>query len=394
MKIKSKSSRLACLFVLLGFVLNNCFAKTQTTEIPLSELRAFSEAYYQIKSNYVSDVDDAVLIRAAIKGMVASLDQHSRYLPATEFNQFNTDNSGEYAGIGLSFKDHKYGLEIAEVIKNSPAARAGIEPGMLLTHIDHKSIQFTPTEEAFELLRGEIGAGVKLTIAAASFAKPKVIELVREIILLESVTSQSLPNNTGYIAISQFTLNSIDEFSDAISMLSSQEPLLQLILDLRNNPGGVMEVAVALSDLFINEGKLLISSGRAHDSNHTYRATKRTPLSALKVVVVMNAGSASASEILAAALHDHNKAIILGERSYGKGSIQTIFQLNQDSGMKITSAEYFSPLGHKIQDVGIAPDVEFSEVTLDKNVKKNPYNVSLLDDPQLLQAYNLILERE
>lgn len=394
MRKKSKSYQFVSLFVLLGFVLTSSFARADTKELPLNELRAFSEAYYQIKSNYVTDVDDATLMRSAIKGMVASLDEHSRYLPAEEFNQFNTDNSGEYAGIGLSFKDHKYGLEIVEVIKRGPAERVGLEPGMLLTHIDQKAIQFTPTEEAFDLLRGEVGGVVKLTIAAAKFAKPKEFDLQREVILLESVTSEALPNNAGYIAISQFTLNSIDEFNSAIDSISAQQPLHQLILDLRNNPGGIMEVAVALSDLFINEGKLLISSGRSNDSNHTYLATELSPLKDLNVVVIMNAGSASASEILAAALHDHKKAIILGERSYGKGSIQTIFQLNNDSGMKITSAEYFSPLGHKIQSVGIEPDVKFSETPTGKNVKKNPYNVSLLDDPQLLQAYNLLLKRK
>jgi carboxyl-terminal processing protease len=390
----SKSYQFVSLFVLFSCAFNCDVARSEAKELPLNELRAFSEAYYQIKSNFVTDVDDAALMRSAIKGMVASLDQHSRYLPAEEFNQFNTDNSGEYAGIGLSFKDHKFGLEIVEVIKRGPAERVGIEPGMLLTHIDQKTIQFTPTEEAFNLLRGEVGGIVKLTIAAAKFAKPKEFDLQREVILLESVTSEVLPNNAGYIAISQFTLNSIDEFNRAIDKISAQQPLNQLILDLRNNPGGVMEVAVALSDLFIDEGKLLISSGRSADSNHTYLATEQSPLKNLEVVVIINAGSASASEILAAALHDHKKAIILGERSYGKGSIQTIFQLNNDSGMKITSAEYYSPLGHKIQDVGLEPDVKFSELATGKNVKNNPYNVSLLNDPQLLQAYNLLLKRK
>mgnify|MGYP005813460315 CR=1 FL=1 len=383
--MKYSLSALFCLSFL--FVFNTACAKTKNGEIPISELRAFSEAYYQIKSNYVTNVDDEVLLRAAIKGMVASLDKHSRYLPADEFKMFNAENEGEYAGVGLAFKENQFGLEIIEVIKNSPAARAKLKSGMIVTHIDQKALEFVASEDAFSLLRGELGSMVQLTVASASFAKPKHIELVREFILLETITSQLLPNATGYIAISQFTLNSLDEFELAIAELSARQPLNKLIIDLRNNPGGVMTVAVDLSDLFISQGKLLVSSGRSDDANQTYYATQDAPLGELEIVIVINKGSASASEILTAALHDHKKALILGERSFGKGSIQTVFPLNYQSGMKLTSAEYFSPLGHKIQDVGITPDVEFAQ-----SMKKNPYKVSLLDDPQLLQAYNLLLK--
>lgn len=364
------------------------FAKAENEPLPLSELRAFTEAYYQIKSNYVKPVDDATLIRAAIKGMVAGLDRHSRYLPPGEFEQFNTDNEGEYAGVGLSFNNHKFGIEVSKVVKNSPADRAGIRPGMLVTHVNQNEIKFMTADKAYEMLLGDVDSTVELTVAAAEFVKPRDIQLRREFILIESVTSELLPNETGYVAISQFTLKSIEEFDYAINKMSATRRLKNLIIDLRNNPGGVMEVAVQLSDLFIEKGKLLISTGRADDANHVYYATEAAPLNDLNVVVVINASSASASEILAAALHDHQKALILGEKSYGKGSIQSIIPLNDDSGMKLTSAEYFSPKGSKIQDIGIQPDILFH--TSDK---KNPHNVSLLDDPQLLQAYNLLSEK-
>ncbi|TQV89209.1 S41 family peptidase [Aliikangiella coralliicola] len=374
-----------CMFIFYaGFV----HAKAEKEPLPLDELRAFSEAYYQIKSSYVQPVDDVDLLRAAIRGMVGSLDRHSKYLSPQEFERFNTDNEGEYAGIGLSFNDHKYGIEVAEVVKNSPAARAGIKPGMIVTHIDQREIQFIPVMEAYTMLKGEVGSSVNLTVAAAEFAKPQDYDLQREIILLESITSQQLPDNTGYIAISQFTLNSVSEFVDAIKDLSKEHELEKLIIDLRDNPGGVMEVAVELSDLFIPKGKLLISNGRTDDSNQTYYAHTKAPLSNLKVVVVINNRSASASEILAAALKDHHKALIFGENSYGKGSIQSIVPLNHESGVKLTTAEYFSPLGNKIQDVGVKPDVEFEQTE-----GKNPYSVSLLDDPQLLQAYNLLSKK-
>lgn len=376
----------AVLCGLIGlFTAFNSIAKPSEEPLPLDELRAFTEAYYQIKSSYVSEIDDITLLRAAIKGMVKDLDRHSRYLSPSDFTSFNTDNQGEYAGIGLSFNDHKQGIEVAEVIKNSPAARAGIRVGMLVTHIDETQLQFVPLEEAFEMLKGEEGSTVSLTISNNAANEAMVYDLEREVILLESVESELLPSNVGYVSISQFTLNSYQEFNRAIGKMQKQKKLEKLIIDLRDNPGGVMDVAVELSDLFINQGKLLISSGRTQDSNHTYYAKKEAPLEDLEVLVMINAGSASASEIMAAALQDHKKAIIFGESSYGKGTIQSIIPLNQDAGLKLTTAEYFSPLGHKIQDIGITPDYSYQQKRA-----KNTYSVSLLDDPQLLQAYNLL----
>jgi carboxyl-terminal processing protease len=369
--------------------------------LPLNELRAFAEAYYQIKQNYVHPVDDAVLLEAAINGMVSSLDQHSRYLNPDEFSQFNADNQGEYAGIGLSFNHHQFGIEVAEVISGGPAARVGIKPGMLVTHINQQAIEAMPQQAVFKLLKGKLGASINLRVASASFAEPKEFDLIREYIQVDSVFSQLLPSNSAYISISQFTLQSVDEFIGAIESLTEQQPIEKLILDLRNNPGGVLDAALELSDLFISDGKLLTSNGNSLEAKQTYYASQYAPLDYLSVVVVINQGSASASEILAAALHDHNKALILGENSYGKGSIQTIIPLNYHSGMKLTSAEYFSPNGHKIQDIGIKPDVTFDPVdniTDNQSAAKNntsaeannPYNVSLLDDPELLQAYNLL----
>lgn len=361
---------------------------SDSQELPLTELKAFSEAYYQIKASYVEDVEDIDLIRAAISGMVSSLDNHSRYLSPDELKRFNTDNVGEYEGVGLSFNDHKYGIEVAEVAINGPAFRAGIEPGMIVTHIDKEPIQFLPASEALAKIKGPIDSTVVLTVAAAKFPKPKEIALKREVIVIASVTSEELPNQTGYVGLSTFTMHSVQEFKRAIAKLSQKEKLTRLILDLRDNPGGVLDVAIELSDLFIPEGTLLISSGRTDDANEIFYAKDYAPFGDLQVVVVINKGSASASEILAAALKDHRKAVVLGETSYGKGSIQTLIPLNYESGMKITTAEYFSPLGTRIQDVGIKPDVKF-----DEQKRVNSYNVSLLDDPELLQAYNLLINQ-
>lgn len=356
-------------------------------KLPLKELEAFSQAFYKIKANYALPVSDEQLIKAAINGMVDSLDRHSKYLTKTQFQAFLQINSGEQVGVGIELTKHKFGAKIINVLENSPAEKAGIKSEMLITKIDGKAIKGFSSYKSSRLLQGEIGSQVLLTVTHADGSSAQKYPLKRQQVLIKSVTSQRLPHDTGYIGISQFTFKSIEEFNVAIDAMSAQNPLKRLIIDLRNNPGGSLDVALELSNLFIDDGKLLISNGNSEEAQKTYYATKDAPLNYLDVVVVINAGSASASEIFAIALRDHKKAIILGEKSYGKGSIQSIFPLSDGSGMKLTTAEYRSPLGKKIQDTGVVPDVKFE---IPK--KNNRFKVSLLDDPELLQAYYLLSE--
>lgn len=358
--------------------------------LPLDELRSFSEVFYYVKSAYVDEVDDRELIEAAISGMVNSLDGHSRYLGPNAFANFTTDNNGEYAGIGLSFDDHTHGIQIDEIVKNGPADRQQLKVGMVVSKINGINIKQISSEDAYKLLHGKVNSQVKLTVLKDSM-NPKSEEnsneytLIREVLQLPSITSDLLESNVGYLAISQFTKKSPSEFVEAIGEMSTQRPIEKLIIDLRNNPGGVMESAVEISDLFINSGTLLTSTGRAEDANETFLASNITPFSEIELVVMMNENSASSSEILAAALQDHDRATIIGDKSYGKGSIQSIYFLRQDTGLKITTAKYFSPKGNKIQGVGITPDVKFKTAGLE-NKKKS----KLLDDLQVLQAFELI----
>ena len=365
--------------------------------LPLSQLQAFTEAFYQIKSNYVDEVDDAKLLEAAIQGMVASLDSHSRYLDEQEYARFNDNNQGQYAGIGVNVTDHKRGIQIERVIKASPAERAGIQRGMIITAIDHTPLRHVSSKDALKLLVGEVDTRLTLQIESAKNGQTREYSLTRQVIHVDSVRSQRLDEDTGYIALWQFTFQSPAEFRQAVETLNQHQRLKKLIIDLRDNPGGIMDSAVAIADLFIPEGTLLQATGRAADANEIYPASEDTPFKALELVVIINAQSASASEILAAALQDHQRALILGESSYGKGTIQSIYALNPTVGVKITTARYLSPNGHVIQGVGVHPDQPFvspgnrdSAANLPENPAQDKFlrSVRFLADPQLRQAYN------
>ncbi len=362
--------------------------------LPLEELHTFTDVINQIKAHYVEELDDKDLIKAAIAGMVSSLDRHSRFLDRSALANFTADNNGEYAGIGLSFADHQLGIQIDTIVKNSPADRQNLIKGMVVTKINGINIKRITSDDAYKLLHGKVNSKVTLTIVKdTKVDKSEFIEtdyvLTREIIVLPSVTSNLLPTNIGYIAISQFTKRSPFEFIDAVDEMSAVHSFEKLIIDLRNNPGGTLESAIQISDLFIDSGKLLTSTGRTIDANEVFKASSIAPYMDLEVVVMMNAYSASSSEILAAALQDHERATILGDVSYGKGSIQSIIFLRENSGLKITTAKYYSPNGHKIQDVGIQPDVMFKTAGLE-----NQRETELLDDLEVLQAFKLMSDKE
>lgn len=356
--------------------------------LPLEELRSFSEVFYYVKSTYVDEVDDKTLIDAAIRGMVDSLDSHSRYLDPSAFANFTADNEGEYAGIGLSFNDHDNGIQISSIVPTGPADRAELTIGMVVSRINNIDIKQISTEDAYKLLYGKANSQLKLTILDDSKTKESSTKdylLTREIIQLPSISHELLPGNVGYLVISQFTKKSPVEFIQAVNNMSSDGPLNKLIIDLRNNPGGVLESAIEISDLFIDSGILLTSAGRTVDANEIFRASSIAPYLNFDVVVMMNENSASSSEILAAALQDHQKATILGDISYGKGSIQSIIFLRRETGLKITTAKYYSPKGNRIQDIGIKPDVMFKTAGLENN-----QNSEVLNDLELLQAYQLL----
>ncbi len=360
----------------------------QNFTIATDALSQFKEAYHLIKSSYINETNDQQLITAAIRGMVQRLDEHSQYFDKTELAILNAQTDGQYAGVGLGFVDHPLGLKIINVIKNSPAYQQSISQGMVLTAINDLNIKNISAKDAYKLLQGEVDSKVKLRLALLTKNKISSVhnyQLTRKVIEIPSVKYQLLPHHIGYLALSQFTRKSATEFTEAIGQLSVKQPINKIIIDLRNNLGGVIESAIQISDYFIDSGKILISTGRAEDANETYLASKITPYKNFDVVILVNANTASASEFLAAALQEHHLATVIGEPSYGKGTIQSIYFLAQDAGLKITTAQYFTPKGHKIQDIGIKPDITFNTKKL-----KNHYPVKSLNNLELLQAFEYI----
>lgn len=330
----------------------------ESDELPLEELRMFAEVFGRIKSSYVEPVSDRQLLEDAIRGMVSGLDPHSSYLVPEDFSTLQEHTSGRFGGLGIEVGMKDGMVHVISPIDDTPASRAGLQAGDLIIKIDDSPVQGMGLDEAVDLLRGEIGSSVRLSILRESKEAPFEVELERAEIKSTSVKSRLLADGYGYVRISQFQANTGEELSSAIAKVSEKEPLKGLVLDLRNNPGGVLQAAVDVSDAFLNEGQIVYTEGRLERSELSFDAKPETDIDmSTPLIVLINGGSASASEIVAGALQDQKRAVIMGTQSFGKGSVQTILPLAGDRGVKITTARYFTPSGRSIQAQGIVPDV-------------------------------------
>lgn len=330
----------------------------QSEQLPLEELRMFAEVFGRIKSAYVEPVTDEQLLEDAIRGMVAGLDPHSSYLAPDDFGSLQESTSGRFGGLGIEVGMKDGFIHVISPIDDTPASRAGLQSGDLIIKIDDTPVQGMGLTEAVDLLRGEIGTSVRLSIMRDSADAPFEVEIERAAIKSTSVKSRLLADGYGYVRISQFQANTGEELSKAIEKVSEAEPLKGLVVDLRNNPGGVLQAAVDVSDAFLNEGRIVYTEGRLERSELSFDAQADTAVAMeTPVIVLINGGSASASEIVAGALQDQQRAVIMGTQSFGKGSVQTILPLSEDRGVKITTARYFTPSGRSIQAQGIVPDV-------------------------------------
>ena len=341
------------------------FAQQSSDPLPLEDLRNFTEVFERIRSAYVEEVDDATLFNYAIKGMLSSLDPHSAYLQEEAFSDLQENTSGKFGGLGIEIGLENGLIKVIAPIDDTPAQRAGIKSGDLIVALDDEPIIGLSLAEAVERMRGEPGTLIKVEIRRGNDSELLTFNVARAVVKIASVRGKRLHNNIGYIRITQFQDKTGSELIKILDNWQASNPVEGLVLDMRNNPGGVLEAAVDVVNAFISQGTIVFTRGRNPSSRLHYRATEKTAAEKLPLVVLINGGSASASEIVAGALQDHQRAIIVGTPSFGKGSVQSVLPLNDTAAVKLTTAHYFTPADRSIQAQGITPDiiVEQSEVT-------------------------------
>jgi carboxyl-terminal processing protease len=346
--------------------------------LPLNELRVFAEAFNRISSAYVEEIDDRTLLENAIKGMLSQLDPHSAYLDKDSFSDLQESTTGNYGGLGIEIGMEDGFVKVIAPMDDTPAAEAGIESGDLIVQLDGTPVKGMSLSDAIEAMRGDPGTEVHLTLVKAGKNSPTDVTLTREIIQVASVRERYLEDGFGYLRIAQFQSGTGAEVEKAIIKLKDKGDLEGLVIDLRNNPGGVLQSAVEVSDVFIANGLIVYTLGRLNDAEVRYNATGPDAINGVPIVVLVNEGTASASEIVAGALQDHGRAIVMGTNTFGKGSVQTILPLNNEKAIKLTTARYYTPNGKSIQAEGIVPDiwVDRSKVT---PLKTNPFRVKERD---------------
>ena len=329
----------------------------EKTPIPLEQIRTFAEIFTRIKLNYVEFVSDEQLLEYAVEGMLNGLDPHSVYLKGERYDDLNEGTSGAFSGLGMEVIMEDGFIKVVAPIDDTPAAKAGIQTGDLIIRMDGKTITGLSLTESTERMRGEPGSKITLTILRESEPDPFDVEITRAVVRLSSIKRKRLSDSIGYIRVTQFQIATSENFRKELKQLRDSDGFEGLILDLRNNPGGLLTSAVSISDAFIDEGVIVSTKGRESSNDQEYRATPSDLLEGKPVVVLINGGSASASEIVAGALQDHNRALILGTDSFGKGSVQTVLTIAEKEAIKLTTARYYTPSGNSIQAAGITPDV-------------------------------------
>ena len=332
---------------------------TQASEkgIPVTELRVFAEVMERIRSAYIDEVSDRELLESAIRGMLYELDPHSAYLTPDQFDDLQVTTTGEFGGLGIEVTMENGFVKVVAPLDETPASQAGLQAGDLILKIDDTFVKGKTLAEAVSLLRGPVDSEVVLSVLSEGADKPRRVTLVRDRIQLRSVRSEMIEPGYGYLRVTQFQNNTGADAERHLNALLDKGQLKGLVLDLRNNPGGVLNAAVQLADLFIDQGLVVYTQGRAEGTRTNYSATPGDLLGGVPMVVLVNAGSASASEIVAGALQDQERAILVGQRTFGKGSVQTILPLHGDRGLKLTTARYYTPGGRSIQAEGIHPDI-------------------------------------
>lgn len=340
--------------------------------LPVEDLRRFTDVYMRIKRNYVTEVDDRELLDNAIKGMLSGLDPHSAFLDEREFRDLQVGTSGEFGGLGIEVGMEDGFIKVIAPIDDTPASRAGIRAGDLIIRLDDTPVKGMTLSDAVNTMRGKRGTDITLTIMREGVEGPQRITITRDIIRVQSVRSEMLEPGFGYVRITNFQARTARDLVRAVESLKEDGPLRGLVLDLRNNPGGVLNGAVGVSDAFLDGGLIVYTEGRLQESQFRYTASPGDVAGGVPMIVLVNEGSASASEIVAGALQDHRRAVIMGAPTFGKGSVQTILPLAQDTAIKLTTARYFTPEGRSIQAEGIQPDIRIEPLTVTRADDNGP----------------------
>ena len=364
-------------FIILLFTFQKSFS--ENTDI-YKKIDLFGEVLEKISKEYVDEVDQSKSMDSAINGLLQSLDPYSAYMTPESFEGMQTETSGEFGGLGIEVGMEAGVVKVISPIDNTPASKAGLKAGDYIVKINSTQVQGKSLMEAVELMRGPVGSSIEITVRRRGVKKALIFNIMREVIQVQSVKSELIDNNIGYIRLTSFNENSSEQIKEKINKLNKNKDLKGYILDLRNNPGGLLSQAIKISDFFLENGEIVSTRSRQASENRKWFAKKGDLTNGKTLIILINYGSASASEIVAGALKDHKRAIILGENSYGKGSVQSIIPLKNRGAIRLTIAKYYLPSGKSISEVGVTPDIEVIEASEDfkfNSVTDNQLNFAL-----------------
>jgi len=403
MSFRTRSTLILLLGVVLGITLSlgsGVFAERDATQnnLPWEDARLLAEVLERVKQEYVEPVEDSALIESAVRGMVTNLDPHSQFLDSKEYEEIRISTTGKYSGVGLEINMADNKVTIVTPIDDTPAARAGLRTGDQIVSIDGIEVDEHNVNDAIGRMRGKPGTQVLITVAREDEPEPIDFNLVRSHVKVKSVWSEMLEPNFGYVRITHFSETTNKDLRNAIGELkSSTDDLQGVLLDLRNNPGGVLEAAVDVSDVFLDGGLIVSANGRGQDATFRHEAHPRDLLDGIIIVVMVNGGSASASEIVAGALQDNNRATIVGTQTFGKGSVQTVMPLSNGRAIKLTTSRYFTPSGESIHGSGITPDIMLKDASQEDLLagvvehRTEAGSALLQKDRQLRQALHVLM---
>ena len=362
---------LAALLLIFSFFVSKAYSSENNI---YKKIDLFGEVLEKINKEYVDEVNQSESMDSAINGLLQSLDPYSAYMSPEIFNEMQTETSGEFGGLGIEVGMESGVVKVISPIDDTPASKAGIKAGDYIVKINNTQVQGKSLSEAVDLMRGPVGSGIELTIRRRGEKKALIFNVIREVIQIKSVKADLLEKNIGYVRLTSFNENSGKQIEREIKKLEKNDSVKSYILDLRNNPGGLLSQAIKISDFFLENGEIVSTKSRKASENRKWFAKKGDLTNGKKLIVLINYGSASASEIVAGALKDHKRAILLGENSYGKGSVQSIIPLKNKGAIRLTVAKYYLPSGKSISEVGVSPDIEIGEENENFRIKTETDN--------------------